>query len=64
MSKKSIQPMKPIQTKQVYILKIRPALLPVERHSIEDALKKIGYKVLGGGTDTDMSGCDISFQKK
>ena len=56
--------MKPIQIKQVYILTIKPALLPVERHTIEDALKKIGYKVLGGGTNTDLSKCDISFQKK
>lgn len=55
---------KPIQIKQVYRLTIEPALLPGERHKIEDVIKKLGYKVLGGGTNTDMSQCDISFQKK
>ena len=43
-------------------LKITPAILPKERHQIQDALKKLGYKVTGGGTHTDMSECDISFQ--
>lgn len=56
--------MKKIQIKQVYILTIKPALEPKERHKIEDGLKKLKYKVLGGGTCTDMSECDISFQKK
>ena len=45
-----------------HILKIEPAIMPEERHKIEDALKKLGYKVIGGGTDTDMSCCDISFE--
>ena len=54
---------KPIQTKQGYRLKVQPGLLPAERHKIEDTLKKISYKILGGGM-VDMSECDISFQKK
>lgn len=45
-----------------YILKIQPAILPEQRHKIEDVLKKAGYHVIGGGTDTDMSQCDISFE--
>lgn len=44
-----------------YTLVIEPAILPKERHKIEDVLKKLGYNVSGGGTDTDMSACDISF---
>ena len=44
-----------------YILEIKPALEPKERHKIEDALKQIGYHVSGGGTCIDMSSCDISF---
>ena len=46
-----------------YMMVIKPAILPEERHLIEDALKKLGYKTHGGGTNTDMSGCDISFSK-
>ena len=42
---------------------ITPAIPPEERHQIQDALKKLGYKITGGGTDTDMSECDISFEK-
>ncbi len=38
--------------------------MPEERHKIEDALKKLGYDVHGGGTDMDLSSCDISFLKK
>lgn len=47
-----------------YILTIKPALNPKERHEIEDALKKLGYKVSGGGTCTGMYCCDISFEKE
>jgi len=47
-----------------YILYIKPALDPVDRHKIEECLKSLGYKVSGGGTDTDMSSCDISFSLK
>lgn len=51
------------ETKQVYSLIIKPALEPEKRHEIEDSLKKLNYKILGGGTFIDMSSCDISFQK-
>jgi hypothetical protein len=43
---------------------IRPAILPSERHKIEDVLKTLNYTVWGGGTDTDMTQCDITFEKK
>ena len=33
------------------------------RQKIEDDLTLMGYDVHGGGTDTDMSACDISFSK-
>ena len=46
-----------------HIMEIKPALLPEERHLIEQNLKQLGYHVIGGGTDTDMSSCDISFEK-
>lgn len=46
-----------------YNLKIEPAIKPEERHKIEDVLKKLGYHVVGGGTHTDLSACDISFDK-
>lgn len=45
-------------------LTIQPAISPKERHLIEDVLKKMGYTVWAGGTLTDMSGCDIAFDKK
>ena len=44
-------------------LKIKPAIPPEERHQIEAVLKSMGYKVSGGGTDVDMSACDISFEE-
>ena len=47
-----------------YKLEIKPAIIPKERHKIEDVLEKLGYVVHGGGTDTDMSACDISFSKE
>ena len=47
-----------------YILTIRPAILPEERHKIEDALKDLGYKIRGGGTSTDMIESDISLEKQ
>lgn len=46
-----------------YRLKITPAIIPTERHKIEDVLKELGYYFVGGGTHTDMSSCDISFEK-
>lgn len=47
-----------------YILTIKPALEPKERHKIQDTLTELGYKVSGGGTCTDLTECDISFEKK
>jgi hypothetical protein len=49
--------------KQNYILTIKPGIEPAERHKIEDALKKLGYSVHGGGQMVDMSESDISFSK-
>jgi len=46
-----------------YILKIKPAISPEERHKVEDTLKQLGYHISGGGTHTDNSSCDISFDK-
>jgi len=45
-----------------YILRIKPAIIPAKRHKIEDTLKKMGYHIIGGGTNKDMSICDISFE--
>ena len=47
-----------------YIMTITPALKPVDRHDIQDALLLLGYHVSGGGTATDMTCCDVSFYKK
>jgi len=47
-----------------YKLEIKPAILPEERHKIQDTLKNMGFLVNGGGTDTDMSACDVSFEKE
>lgn len=44
-----------------YIMEIKPALVPEERHQIQDCLELLGYRVSGGGTTADMSCCDISF---
>jgi len=43
-------------------LVISPAIGPEYRHGIEDILKDMGYHFIGGGTHTDMSQCDISFE--
>lgn len=45
-------------------LTITPAINPGERYKIEDTLKDIGYHVIGGGTHTNMSECDISFEEE
>ena len=47
-----------------YSLTIKPAILPEERHKIEAVIKDLGYNWIGGGTDVDMSQCDISFDKE
>lgn len=44
-----------------HILTIKPAIGADDRHVIENALKKMGFRVIGGGTCTDRSSCDISF---
>ena len=49
---------------QKYSLVITPMVRPEERHKIEDVLKESGYHVIGGGTHTDLSSCDISFERK
>lgn len=45
-----------------HTLTIRPAIYPDKRHQIEDCLKKMGFKIRGGGTDTNLTSCDISFE--
>ena len=45
-------------------LKIEPAIMPEDRHRVEDVLKEAGFNAHGGGTDTDMSACDVTFSKK
>lgn len=42
-------------------LEIKPAIPVKDRHKIEGLLKRMGYRVSGGGTDADESACDISF---
>jgi len=49
--------------KKEYLMTIKPALEPTERHKIQDAMKKLGYDVSGGGQMLDGSECDISFNK-
>ena len=44
-----------------YKLEIKPAIPPRQRHKIETGLEEQGFQVHGGGTNTDMSCCDISF---
>ena len=47
-----------------YVLTIRPAIFPRERHQLENTLKSMGYHVMGGGSCVDGSECDISFYKE
>ena len=44
-----------------HILKIIPAISVENRHKIQDFLGSLGYDVIGGGTDTDLSECSVSF---
>jgi len=46
-----------------YKLVITPAISPAKRHRIEKTLESIGYRFIGGGTNTDNSQCDISFEE-
>lgn len=52
-----------MQKKKVYRMTIEPSLVPKKRHEIEDVLKSKGYKVIGGGTHTNMSQCNIAFEE-
>ena len=45
-------------------LEITPAIEPEERHKIEKVLTEMGYNVWAGGTDNDMSSCDIAFDSE
>ena len=45
-----------------YTLVITPAIYPDKRHQLEDCLRKMGYKIRGGGTMTNLTACDISFE--
>jgi hypothetical protein len=47
-----------------HTLKIKPAIIPEKRHKIEALLAREGFDVCGGGTDADMSSCDISFSSE
>jgi len=42
-------------------LEIKPAIPAENRHKIEGALTAMGYNVIGGGTYTNMSACDVIF---
>ncbi len=46
-----------------YKLKITPAISPRTRHQIQDVLVATGYSIIGGGSFTDGSSCDISFER-
>jgi len=47
-----------------YSLTIKPAIPTEHRHKLEDTLKQLNYNIIGGGTHTDNSECDISFETK
>jgi len=47
---------------RAFILRIKPAISLQERCKIEDLLETLGYKIIGSGTMTDGSSCDISFE--
>lgn len=47
-----------------YVLRIKPAINPEIRHKIEQLLDVCGFRIIGGGTNTDMSECDITFEKE
>ncbi len=49
---------------QKYILTIKPAIPPKDRHKLEDTLRQLGYDVRSGGQMVDDSECDVSFDKK
>ncbi len=45
-----------------YKLEITPAIEVSKRHKLQDCLKALGFNVTGGGTHTDLSACDITFE--
>jgi hypothetical protein len=45
-----------------YKLTVKPAIKPKIRHKIQDILTEEGFEFIGGGTDTDLTECDISFK--
>ena len=45
-------------------LVVKPAIPPEIRHKIEKVLQAEGFNFHGGGTDTDLSSCDITFSGK
>jgi hypothetical protein len=46
-----------------FVLEIKPAIPPTERHKIESALEKLGYKINGAGQTFDGEISDITFSK-
>jgi len=47
-----------------HLLTIKPAIEPEKRHKVEEAMKKLGYIICGGGQMVDGSECDISFDER
>ncbi len=47
-----------------YLMEIKPAIPPADRHQLQDTLKKLGYHVIGGGSCVDGSFSDVSFEKE
>jgi len=54
----------PDSSETKYILTIKPAIPPKDKHRIQDLLTVLGYDVHGGGINMDLSCCDISFSKE
>ena len=42
-------------------LEVRPAIPPEMRHKIEDVLTRLDFNIHSGGTNTDLTSCDITF---
>ena len=45
-------------------MEIKPAITPKDRHKIQEKLKEMGYRVIGGGTYIDERSCDVTFEKE
>ena len=50
-----------LEVKMKFLLEVKPAISSRDRHAIEDALKRLGYRLNGGGQRIDGSSSDISF---